>query len=152
MEWCTPDVFLQEDVFFFSILNSKNWWQFPLTGLFLRTLEHIQLTVYATLSHEGLLYAGGSNKAIVYYDFAVSVSAFPLLIFGKEANWHQGNGNCLKLVYDSFGRPLGQYSQKIIDWNFSLTPPPPKKNLRDFLPLTPCKNICDTSFMSMSHA
>lgn len=41
-----------------------------MSGLFLRTLEHIQLTVYATLSHEGLLYAGGSNKAIVYYDFA----------------------------------------------------------------------------------
>lgn len=79
-------MFSYRRMFFFSILNSKNWWQFPLTGLFLRTLEHIQLTVYATLSHEGLLYAGGSNKAIVYYDFAVSVFAFPLLIFGKEAN------------------------------------------------------------------
>lgn len=40
-----------------------------MTGLFLRTLEHIQMTVYATVSHGGLLYTGGSEKIIVYYDF-----------------------------------------------------------------------------------
>ncbi|KAK7080910.1 hypothetical protein SK128_026218 [Halocaridina rubra] len=40
-----------------------------MSGLFLRTLEHIQLTVYATVSYGGLLYSGGSNKTIVYYDF-----------------------------------------------------------------------------------
>lgn len=40
-----------------------------MTGLFLRTLEHIQLTVYATVSYGGLLYSGGSEKIIVYYDF-----------------------------------------------------------------------------------
>ncbi|XP_069942503.1 uncharacterized protein [Cherax quadricarinatus] len=45
-----------------------------MTGLFLRTLEHIQLTVYATVSHGGLLYTGGSNKAIVYYDFTTGSS------------------------------------------------------------------------------
>lgn len=42
------------------------------SGLFLRTLEHIQLTVYATVSYGGLLYSGGSEKIIVYYDFTVS--------------------------------------------------------------------------------
>ncbi|XP_042215580.1 uncharacterized protein LOC121861737 [Homarus americanus] len=45
-----------------------------MSGLFLRTLEHIQLTVYATVSHGGLLYTGGSNKAIVYYDFTTGNS------------------------------------------------------------------------------
>ncbi|XP_069179421.1 uncharacterized protein [Procambarus clarkii] len=45
-----------------------------MTGLFLRTLEHIQVTVYATVSHGGLLYTGGSNKAIVYYDFTTGSS------------------------------------------------------------------------------
>ncbi|KAG0714151.1 Zinc finger protein 106 [Chionoecetes opilio] len=40
-----------------------------MTGLFLRTLEHIQMTVYATVSYGGLLYSGGSEKIIVYYDF-----------------------------------------------------------------------------------
>lgn len=44
----------------------------PHSGLFLRTLEHIQLTVYATVSYGGLLYSGGSEKIIVYYDFTVS--------------------------------------------------------------------------------
>lgn len=49
------------------------------SGLFLRTLEHIQLTVYATVSYGGLLYSGGSEKIIVYYDFTVSRRG---LVFG----------------------------------------------------------------------
>ena len=31
------------------------------------------MTVYATISYGGLLYTGGSEKIIVYYDFTVSV-------------------------------------------------------------------------------
>lgn len=45
-----------------------------MSGLFLRTLEHIQLTVYATVSHGGILYTGGSNKSIIYYDFTTGNS------------------------------------------------------------------------------
>ncbi|CAL4130122.1 unnamed protein product, partial [Meganyctiphanes norvegica] len=41
-----------------------------MSGLFLRTFEHIQDTVYSAVFSSGLLYTAGSNKTIVIYDFA----------------------------------------------------------------------------------